>query len=135
MTLTRLHAVLVGAPLVLGSLVACSDGPPVAVDSTPTLSASPTGSPTPHWPAQGCDEHSVADIDYVPEASGPPTRAEAIMAKAPSETGYHLVRVPREPHRNPAWWVVDDDSGEIVLQASAWKGQNGWLVDAIERCA
>ncbi|MCB0908477.1 MAG: hypothetical protein KDB63_15310 [Nocardioidaceae bacterium] len=128
------------APMVLLvaslSLAGCSPSTPVAV-STPVAADDPTGAPTvattPHWPAD-CEAHSGTAIDYGDDATGPPTRKEAILAEAPGD-GYRLVRVPPEPHRQPAWWIVDVETNEIYAQVTAWKGDHGWLVDGVETCA
>ncbi|MFN8189458.1 MAG: hypothetical protein U0R78_03290 [Nocardioidaceae bacterium] len=115
--------------LVPWSLAACSANTSVAVDD-PT--DEPTVAATPHWPAD-CGVHSGMAIDYAEDASGPPTREEAILAEAPG-AGYRLVKVPHEPHQQAAWWIVDVETNEIYAQVTAWKGDNGWLVDGVEKC-
>jgi hypothetical protein len=128
--MTRRDLALVAALVITLSLTGCSSATPVAVED-PT--DEPTVATTPHWPAD-CGAHSGMNIDYAEDASGPPTREEAILAEAPGE-GYRLVKVPPEPHRQPAWWIVDVETNEIYAQVTAWKGDNGWLVDSVEKCA
>jgi hypothetical protein len=109
----------------------CGEAVDVGQESPP--SPSPTPSATPSWPATGCKEHSAGTIDYVSDANGAATREEA--AAPYMEEGDSLVREgPQPPHSRRGWVVVTSDN-EIRAALTIFKGENGYLVDTIEKCA
>ena len=104
-----------------------------AHDTTPTARAStpPTGPPT--WPAKGCTEHSGANIDYVSDAPGQPTREAA--AAAYMEKGDRLVRQEKQPPHHVRGWVVVTPDNEIRAIVTMYRGSEGFLLDSAETCS
>jgi hypothetical protein len=119
-----LLSVLVAAGLVISG---CGS------DTTPTAreSSTPTGPPT--WPATGCTEHSMANIDYASDAAGQPTREGA--AAAYMEKGDRLVRQERQPPHQSRGWVVVTHDNQIRAIVTMYRGSQGFLVDSAEKCS
>ena len=116
----RPAALFAALPLVLGGLVGSSAGSSWAADAKP------------RWPAKNCDVHSMMFLDYTPDAQGAPTRRQA--AQPYMKDGDTLVKVPRKPHRQARWLVVKPNH-RIRVALTIFKGENGYLVDSVERCA
>ena len=120
----RLLLALAAQPFLLAG---CGEAVDVGQESPPSPS------PTPTWPASGCQEHSMADIDYVSDAGGAATRDEA--AAPYMKPGDDLVRqAPQPPHSRRGWVVVTPEH-EIRAVLTMFKGENGYLVDSVEKCA
>ena len=75
----------------------------------------------------------MGTIDYVSDANGAATREEA--AAPYMGEGDSLVREgPQPPHSRRGWVVVTRDN-EIRAVLTMFKGENGYLVDSVEKCA
>jgi len=121
----RLLLALAALPLLVAG---CSDGTTVAKEDHGLVAH-----PTPTWPTTGCKEHSMGTIDYVSDASGAATREEA--AAPYLKHGDSLEREgPQPPHFRRGWVVVTPDH-EIRAILTMVKGENGYLVDSVEKCA
>jgi hypothetical protein len=106
----------------------CGDAVDVGQESPPSPSA------TPSWPATGCKEHSMGTIDYVSDAvQGAATREAA--AAPYMEQGDHLVREGPQPPHYRRGWVVVTPANEIRAVLGMFKGENGFLVDTVEKCS
>ena len=116
----RAAALIAALTLVLGGLVGPGAGSSWASEDQP------------RWPKKNCDTHSMMFIDYTPDAQGAPTRRQA--AQPYMKDGDTLVKVPRKPHRQARWLVVKP-TDRIRVALTIFKGENGYLVDSVERCA
>lgn len=112
------------------SLLLAGCGAETATVGQPT---STSASPTPTWPAKGCEEHSAAYIDYVSDANGADTREDA--AAPYMQPADHLVREGPQPPHSPRGWVVVTPENEIRAVLTMTHGENGFLVDSVEKCA
>ena len=117
-----------GAPALVVSLVlvasGCGTSQPGAHPEVRTETATPT------WGR--CAAHSVQSLDYVADARGVSTLAEALSPYR--EPGDHLVRRPARAHRNPAWLLVDERN-VIHTAVEVLRTSGGWLVSTVDRCA
>ena len=123
----RLLLALAALPLLVAG---CGEAVDVGQESPPSFSSTPSA--TPSWPATGCQEHSMGNIDFVSDASGAPTREEA--AARYMKEGDSLVREGPQPPHYRRGWVVVTPANEIRAVLGMFKGKNGYLVDSVERC-
>ena len=86
----------------------------------------------PRWPKKNCDTHSMMFIDYTPDAQGAATRHQA--AKPYMRDADTLVKQVRHHHR-PTRWLVVRPNDRIRVVLTIFKGENGYLVDSVERCS
>lgn len=121
MTRSPVPAALLVALCLTGTLTACG-----AASSSPRALANLHGDP-----AWGCRDRSAQVLDYAAGARGKPTRRGALAPYL--GPGLHVVLRPREPHRNPAWLLVDD-TNVIHIAVELARGEHGWLVSTVERC-
>jgi hypothetical protein len=117
-----------GAPALVVSLVlvasGCGTSQPGVHPQVRTEAATPT------W--GGCVTHSLQNLDYVADARGVSTLANALLPYR--EPGDHLVLRPAGAHRNPAWLLVDERN-LIHTAVEVWHSHAGWLVSTVDRCA
>ena len=128
----RRRGVLLVVPLLLGAS-ACTTSTSTSTsaggpDAGAAVSPAPGTPPT--WAA--CKTHSMQSIDYAADAPGAPSLADALAPYR--KAGDHVVRRPRQPHRNPAWLLVDEHN--VIRSAlEVWHTRGGWLVGSVDRCA
>ncbi len=116
-----------GALLVL-TLVLAATGCGSSPGSQPEAKARPAAS-APTW--GGCQQHSMQTIDYVADAPGADTLADALEPYR--EPGDHLVHRPARAHRNAAWRLVDEHD-VIRTAVEVLENGHGWLVSTVDRC-
>jgi hypothetical protein len=97
-----------------------------------TVSSAQTAGAPPRWPKKNCDIHSMMYIDYTADAQGAPTRRKA--ARPYMRADDTLVKQVRHHHR-PTRWLVVKPTNRIRAALTMYKGENGFLVDSVEKCA